>query len=121
MTRVLIVDDYDVVRRGLGVFLKIFDDLELVGEARNGAEAIRMAAKTQPDVILMDIVMPVMDGITATRMIRNLHPNIQIIALTSTVNREILTEAALAGAYTCLFKNTSIHELVMRIRAARQC
>src|SRR6476620_863466 len=81
--RVLIVDDHAVVRSGLAAFLQVFDDLELVGEAANGQQALRLCEQVQPDVVLMDQVMPGMDGATATRAIRQQYPHIQVIALTS--------------------------------------
>ena len=81
--RVLIVDDHDMVRKGLSVLLQAFDDLELVGEARDGLEAISMSDKLDPDVILMDLIMPQMNGIEATRVITHKHPNTRVIALTS--------------------------------------
>ena len=81
--RVMIVDDHTMVRRGLATILKVFDDLQLVGEAENGAEAIKLCGEILPDVILMDMVMPDMDGATATRTIRQQYPQVQVIALTS--------------------------------------
>ena len=81
--RVMVVDDHAVVRGGLTTFLLAYDDLELVGEAANGLEALTVAERCQPDVVLMDLMMPEMDGATATRLLREKHPNIQVIALTS--------------------------------------
>ena len=81
--RVLLVDDHAVVRSGLGAFLLAFDDLELVGEASGGEEAVRLCPQVRPDVVLMDLVMPGMDGAAATRVIRQRCPHIQVIALTS--------------------------------------
>ena len=81
--RVMLVDDHTMVRRGLATFLRVFDDLELVGEAENGEAAIRLCAEILPDVILMDMVMPDMDGAAATRLIRQQFPQVQVIALTS--------------------------------------
>ena len=78
--RVLIVDDHDMVRSGLKSFLRAYDDLELVGEANNGEQALSLCAEVDPDVILMDMVMPEMDGAEATRLIRQSHPQVQIIA-----------------------------------------
>ena len=88
--RVLIVDDHAVVRSGLSAFLLIFDDLELIGDASSGAEAIRMCEKFHPDVILMDLVMPGMDGAATTEAIRNRWSDIQVIALTSFKEEEII-------------------------------
>jgi NarL family two-component system response regulator LiaR len=116
--RVMLVDDHAVVRSGLGAFLMAFDDLELVGEAENGVEAVRRAAVIQPDVILMDLVMPEMDGASATRKIREQNKHIQVIALTS-FREDALVQAALqAGAISYLLKNVSADELAAAIRAA---
>ena len=100
--RVMIVDDHTMVRRGLATILKVFDDLQLVGEAENGAEAIKLCGEAQPDVILMDMVMPDMDGATTTRVIRQQFPQVQIIALTSFKEGEPGQERA--GSWgDCLF------------------
>ena len=116
--RVMIVDDHDMVRRGLATFLRVKADLELVGEACDGQEALRVCEQTQPDVILMDLVMPEMDGPTATRAIRKRYPEVQIIALTSFQERELVQEALQAGAISYLLKNISVDELAEAIRAA---
>ena len=116
--RVLLVDDHTMVRRGLVTFLKAFDDLELAGEAENGQAAIELCAKLQPDVILMDMVMPDMNGATATRAIRQQFPNIQVIALTSFKEEELVKNALEAGAIGYLLKNVSADELVKAIRSA---
>jgi NarL family two-component system response regulator LiaR len=116
--RVLVVDDHTMVRRGLATFLKVFDDLELAGEAANGQAAIQLCAQLQPDVVLMDMVMPEMDGATATRLIRKQSPLIQVLALTS-FKEEILVQSALqAGAIGYLLKDLSADELAQAIRAA---
>jgi NarL family two-component system response regulator LiaR len=118
--RILLVDDHDMVRKGLSVFLLAYDDFELVGEAVNGKEAIEMCALLQPDVVLMDLMMPVMDGVTAIKAIRENHSHVHIIALTS-FSEEKLVEAALkAGAIGYLFKNVSVDELADAIRSASQ-
>jgi NarL family two-component system response regulator LiaR len=117
--RVMLVDDHAVVRSGLSAFLMAFDDLELVGEAINGADAVQQAALVQPDVILMDLVMPEMDGASATRKIREQNKHTQVIALTS-FREDALVQAALqAGAISYLLKNVSAEELASAIRAAR--
>ncbi|MFN2109918.1 MAG: response regulator [Anaerolineae bacterium] len=118
LIRVLIVDDHAVVRSGLSAFLLVYDDLEMVGDAANGAEAIRMCEKFQPDVILMDLVMPGMDGAAATRAIRAQHPDVQVIALTSFKEEELVQDALQAGAIGYLLKNISADELAGAIRAA---
>ena len=116
--RVLVVDDHTMVRRGLATFLKVFDDLDLAGEAASGQEAVSLCAELQPDVVLMDMVMPDMDGATATRLIRKQWPQIQVLALTS-FKEEILVQSALqAGAIGYLLKDVSADELVQAIRAA---
>lgn len=117
-TRVLIVDDHVVVRSGLTAILLAFDDLELVGEAPGGHAAIELCATRQPDVVLMDLVMPEMDGATATRAIRRAHPHTQVIALTSFHEGELVTDALQAGAIGYLLKNVSADELAGAIRAA---
>jgi NarL family two-component system response regulator LiaR len=114
----MIVDDHDMVRRGLAIFLKVQTDLELVGEASNGKEALRVCEQARPDVILMDLVMPEMDGPTATRAIRERCPQVQVIALTSFQEKELVQEALQAGAISYLLKNVSVDELAEAIRAA---
>lgn len=116
--RILLVDDHVMVRRGLATLLKVFDDLELVGEAEDGEAAIKLCTEVVPDVILMDMVMPIMDGATATRAIRQMHPHIQIIALTSFKEGDIIKNALEAGAIGYLLKDISADELVWAIRAA---
>jgi NarL family two-component system response regulator LiaR len=117
--RVLIVDDHAVVRSGLAAFLFAYDDLELVGEAGSGKVAIELCATARPDVVLMDLVMPEMDGATATRAIRQAFPDTQVIALTSFEEGDLVREALRAGAIGYLLKNVSVDELVGAIRAAR--
>jgi NarL family two-component system response regulator LiaR len=116
--RVMIVDDHPMVRRGLATFLKVYDDLELAGEANSGQEAIQLCSQVQPDVVLMDMVMPDMDGATATRLIRKQSSTIHVIALTS-FKEEILVQSALqAGAIGYLLKDVSAEVLAQAIRAA---
>jgi NarL family two-component system response regulator LiaR len=116
--RVMIVDDHDMVRSGLILFLDAFDDLVLVGEAANGTEAIRLCAETHPSVVLMDLLMPEMDGIAATRAIRQAYPNVQIVALTSFSDQDLVHRALQAGASGYVLKNAPIDELANAIRAA---
>jgi NarL family two-component system response regulator LiaR len=116
--RVLVVDDHTMVRRGLATFLKVFDDLELVGEAASGQTAIELCARTQPDVVLMDMVMPDMDGATTTRLIRKQSPSIQVIALTSFKEESLVQGALQAGAIGYLLKDVSADELAQAIRSA---
>ena len=116
--RVLLVDDHAVVRSGLGAFLLAFDDPELVGEARGGEEAVRLCDQLRPHVVLMDLVMPGMDGAAATRAIRDRCPDIQVIALTSFKEKELVQGALRAGAIGYLLKDVSADQLAEAIRAA---
>lgn len=116
--RVLIVDDHEMVRTGLAAFLLVHRDLDNVGEADSGEAAVRLCERVCPDVVLMDMVMPGMDGPTATRAIRHLCPATQIIALTSFKEQELVQEAIQAGALGFLYKNVSSDELARAIRAA---
>jgi NarL family two-component system response regulator LiaR len=116
--RVMLVDDHTMVRRGLATFLKVFDDFKLVGEAENGADAIQLCAKVLPDVILMDMVMPGMNGATATRAIRQKYPHVQVLALTSFKEGELIKGALEAGAIGYVLKDISADDLARAIRAA---
>jgi NarL family two-component system response regulator LiaR len=116
--RVLIVDDHIVVRSGLGAVLAVSDDMSLVGEAGDGEEAIQLCERLQPDVILMDLVMPKMDGIAATKAIHERWPKVCIIALTSFKEREYVEGVLKVGATSYLLKNVSADELVSSIRRA---
>jgi two-component system, NarL family, response regulator LiaR len=116
--RVMLVDDHTMVRRGLATFLKVFDDLQLAGEAESGEAAIQLCAEVLPDVILMDMVMPDMDGAAATRAIRQQFPQVQVIALTSFKEGDLVKKALEAGAIGYLLKDVSADELVRAIRAA---
>ncbi|TYS15437.1 response regulator transcription factor [Rossellomorea vietnamensis] len=114
--RVLIADDHHVVRRGLVFFLKTQKDIEIVGEAANGKEAVELAEKLQPDLILMDLVMPEMDGIQATRLIKKSHENIEIMMLTSFSDQDHVIPAIEAGASGYQLKDIEPDELVESIR-----
>lgn len=117
--RVLIVDDYLVVRTGFGTFLRTIADMEMVGQAENGLEALQICTDAQPDVVLMDLRMPRMNGIEAIRAIRQRHPGIRVIALTSfSEDEQLVQEALQAGAIGYLFKNVSIQDLERAIRSA---
>jgi NarL family two-component system response regulator LiaR len=116
--RVMIVDDHDMVRKGLATFLMVCPDLELVGEASDGEEALHLCEQARPDVILMDLVMPKMDGKAATRAIRERWPRVQVIALTSFQENRLVQEALQAGAISYLLKNVSVDDLAEAIRAA---
>jgi NarL family two-component system response regulator LiaR len=116
--RVMIVDDHAVVRSGLAAFLLAFDDLELVAEAGSGEQALRMCEAAHPDVVLMDLVMPGMDGAATTRALREKYPHLQVIALTSFKEQELVQTAMQAGAIGYLLKNVGVDELADAIRAA---
>jgi DNA-binding NarL/FixJ family response regulator len=116
--RVLLVDDHAVVRRGLHGFLGLLDDMEIVGEAGDGIEAIRMAADTRPDVVLMDLVMSPCDGVTATAEIKKRQADVEIIALTSFIEEQTVVAALEAGATGYLLKDASADEVADAIRAA---
>jgi NarL family two-component system response regulator LiaR len=116
--RVMLVDDHNVVRSGLATFLRAYEDLELVGEAKNGLEALKLCHKKKPDVILMDLMMPEMDGIAATRAILADYPDIKIIAMTSFEKDELVQGVLSAGAMSYLLKNVTADELAKAIRDA---
>ena len=116
--KVFITDDHRVVRQGLRMVLDLDPELEVVGEAENGEEALRLAIRLEPDVVLMDLVMPVMDGVQATRAIRRRLPDTQVVALTSVLEDVSVTGAVRAGAIGYLLKNTGGDELCRAIKAA---
>ena len=116
--RVMLVDDHNVVRSGLATFLRAYEDLELVGEAKNGLEALALCHQKKPDVILMDLMMPEMDGIAATRAILAEYPDIKIIAMTSFEEEELVHGVLAAGAISYLLKNVTADELAKAIRDA---
>jgi NarL family two-component system response regulator LiaR len=118
--RVLVVDDHKMVRKGLGTFISVHDDLELVGEAGNGEEAIEQCSALHPDVVLMDLNMPVMDGPTAIAQIRSRFPEVNVVALTSFDDGEIAQAALEAGAIGFLFKDVDEDDLMSAIRLASQ-
>jgi len=117
--KVMIVDDHKVVRSGLGAFLQIFDEFDLVGEASNGKEAFDKCSTLFPDVVLMDLVMPEMDGAAATKAIREKHPGIQVIILTSFKEDNLIENALQSGAIGYLLKDVTADELAAAIRGAR--
>ena len=116
--RVLITDDHKVVRRGLRGFLDLDPELEVIGEASNGQEAVDLARRLEPDVVLMDLLMPVMDGIDATAEIRRSMPEVEVVALTSVLEDAAVTGAVRAGAIGYLLKTTEADELCEAIKAA---
>ncbi|HEV7663116.1 MAG TPA: response regulator transcription factor [Chloroflexota bacterium] len=117
--RVVVVDDHEMVRSGLAAFLSVVRDMELVGEAATGEDAVRLCERVQPHVVLMDMVMPGMDGATATSTIRARFPDTHVIALTSFPEEDMVQRALEAGATGYLLKNVGVAELVAAIRAAR--
>src|SRR6516164_5535866 len=116
--RILIADDHSVVRQGLRMFLGLDSELEVVGEAANGAEALNLARQLRPDVVLMDLLMPVMDGIAATSAIRREVPDTEVLALTSVLEDASVVGAVRAGAIGYLLKDTQAEELCRAIKAA---
>jgi len=116
--KILIVDDHAMLRKGLSFFLMSYSDLKLVGEAANGKEALLLCASKRPDVVLMDVMMPIMDGILATRLIHSDFPEIKVIALTSFGEERLIKEVIEAGAISYLLKKASADELAKAIRAS---
>lgn len=116
--RVMIVDDHAVVRSGLAAFFTVFPDLELIGEAENGDEAVVRCGLLKPDVILMDLIIPVTDGVTATRKIKEKYPTVKVIALTSYQEDDLVQGALEAGAIGYLMKNVTARDLAAAIRSA---
>jgi NarL family two-component system response regulator LiaR len=114
----MIVDDHSMVRKGLATILKVKAGLELVGEASNGREALALCEQVQPDVVLMDLLMPEMGGAEATRLINQRWPQVQVLALTSFQEKELVREALQAGAIGYLLKNVSAADLVAAIQEA---
>lgn len=118
--RVMIVDDHLMVRDGLKVFLSTYDDLEVVAEADDGGQAVQLCPQVRPDVVLMDMLMPNMDGPTATTLIRASYPDIQVIALTSFAEEDLVQQALQSGAIGYLLKDVRADKLADAIRAAHQ-
>ena len=116
--RVMIVDDHDMLREGLMAFLRVYPSLNLVGEAANGQEAVRRCQDLQPDVVLMDLVMPEVDGVETTRRVLEICPSTRVIALTSFGDDDLVRRALKAGAISYLLKNVSAEELAEAIQAA---
>ena len=116
--RVLLVDDHGVVRRGLRGYLELLDDIEVVGEAENGLRAIEAVDELEPDVVLMDLVMPQLDGIGAIGRIKAAQPDVQIVALTSFIEEEKVTAALEAGASGFILKDADADDVAKAIRAA---
>jgi DNA-binding NarL/FixJ family response regulator len=116
--KILIADDHSVVRQGLRMFLSADPDFEIIGEAQDGAEAVKLAGQLHPDVVLMDLLMPVMDGIHATAAIRRQTPDVEVLALTSVLEDASVVDAVRAGAIGYMLKDTSAQELRQAIKSA---
>src|SRR3954452_3024384 len=116
--RVLLVDDHAVVRRGLRGFFELLDDIEIVGEAEDGAQAVALVEQFLPDVVLMDLLMPVMDGIAATAEIKSRFPDVEVVALTSFIEEERVTAALEAGATGYLLKDADADDVAIAVRRA---
>jgi two-component system, NarL family, response regulator LiaR len=116
--RVVIVDDHAMLRKGLAVFLMSYADLDLVGEAANGKEALVLCSEKHPDIVLMDLLMPVMDGVTATRLIHQEFPAIKVVVLTSFGEERLIKDVLRAGAISYIFKKVLADDLAKCIRAA---
>jgi NarL family two-component system response regulator LiaR len=116
--RVMIVDDHLMVRKGLGTFLKAYDDMEMVGEAENGLKAIELCERAKPDVILMDIMMPEMDGVATTRAIIQKFPQMHVLAITSYADLKLMQSILQAGAIGYMLKDVSAEELARAVRLA---
>ena len=119
--RILIADDHSLMRRGLRCMLSVESDIEIVGEAKNGIEAVDLTARLQPDIILMDISMPAMDGIMATRIIHQLNPDIKIVGLSSHVMDDLGFSIIAAGAVSYICKTDSKENLLKEIRINLPC
>jgi NarL family two-component system response regulator LiaR len=120
LIRVLIVDDHDMLRKGIATMLCAAPDLELVGEASSGSEAIELCARLNPDVVIIDLVMPGMDGVTAIRHIHSDQPHIRIVVLSSFAEHNLIKSALEAGALGYILKNVAAEELASSIRLAKQ-
>lgn len=116
--RILIADDHAVVRQGLRMFLETDADFMVVGEAENGEDAVRLSGDLQPDIVLMDLIMPVMDGIIATSRIRRQYPDVEVIALTSVLDDGSIFGAIRAGAIGYLLKDTKADKLIYAVKSA---
>jgi DNA-binding NarL/FixJ family response regulator len=115
--RVLVVDDHDMLRTSLVYALDGYDGLRVVGEAANGEEAVRLCGLLQPDVVLLDLMMPVMNGVAASQIIARDYPEVRIIVLTSTTDIQLLDSVLETGVVMCLFKNVSVAALVEAIES----
>ncbi|MEK6255687.1 MAG: response regulator transcription factor [Chloroflexota bacterium] len=118
LTTILLVDDHEVVRQGVRAFFETHSEFEVVGEAKNGTEAVKLAEKYIPNVVLMDLIMPGMDGVEATRLIKNISPRTQIVILTSYHEDEHIFPALQAGALSYILKDVKMDELAEAVKKA---
>ena len=118
--RILLADDHSVVRQGLRMFLELDENIEVVGEAKNGEEAVQMAGDLLPDVVLMDVLMPKIDGLSATQKIRQLYPEIEVLVLTSVLDEVTISSAVRNGAIGYLLKDTQAEDLCKAIHLAAE-
>ena len=118
LTTILLVDDHEVVRQGVRAFFEAHAEFEVVGEAKNGAEAVKLAEEHIPNVVLMDLIMPGMDGVEATRQIKNISPRTQIVVLTSYHEDEHIFPALQAGALSYILKDVKMEELAEAVKKA---
>jgi DNA-binding NarL/FixJ family response regulator len=118
MIRVLVVDDHAFIREGIVAALRVAGDFDVVGSCANGEQAVVQAEKSRPDVVLMDLSMPVLDGVDATRQIMLHDPAARVVILTATANRRRLNDAKKAGAVSCLFKDAALADVISCVRSA---
>lgn len=118
LMKLAIVDDNETVRISLRIVFGLFDDIEIVGEGANGVEAIEICQQTRVEVLLLDLSMPIMDGVTAIHILHEILPHIQIVVLTSTIDPNLIREAIQAGAFSCVSKQATLNELYDAVTTA---
>ena len=119
LIRMLIVDDHEFVRESLTLFAETQDDIEVVGQAKNGDEALRLCADLQPDVVLLDLAIPLIDGLTVLRVIRQMYPSVAVVMLSYSSKAEDIESAMAAGASAYLIKGVELGEMAAAIRRAK--